>query len=99
VRRHAAGDRRGAGHVALPLRRGRRGGGGGQRSRLSGRRRHRPGENFGYAFVEPTSTVQYCLPIARAWSFAAGDTVVAARVRDVDGRLGPAREIVVRVGR
>ena len=57
------------------------------------------GENFGYAFVEPTSTVQYCLPIARAWSFAAGDTVVAARVRDVDGRLGPARELVVRVGR
>jgi hypothetical protein len=56
------------------------------------------GENdFGYAFVNAASTVQYCLPIARPWAFPVGDTVVAARVRDVDGRIAPAREIVVRV--
>lgn len=59
----------------------------------------RHGENFGYAFVDAGSTIQYCLPIAQAWAFPSGDTIVAARVRDVDGRVGPAREILVRVRR
>ena len=53
----------------------------------------------GFAFVNPASSVQYCLPIALAWAFPDGDTVVAARVRDVDGRMSAVREIVVRVGR
>ena len=52
----------------------------------------------GYAFVSAESTVQYCLPIAAAWAFPRGDTIVAARVRDIDGRAGATREIVVRVG-
>jgi hypothetical protein len=52
----------------------------------------------GFGFVSPDSTVQYCLQIAKAWAFPSGDTVVAARVRDVDGNAGAAREIVVRVG-
>jgi hypothetical protein len=40
---------------------------------------------------------QFCVPIARGWAFAVGDTIVAARARDVDGNLGPVDEIVVRV--
>jgi hypothetical protein len=55
--------------------------------------------SFEYGFVDAGSDVQYCMPIARAWSFAVGDTIVAARVRDVGGTLSAAREIVVRVQR
>jgi hypothetical protein len=51
----------------------------------------------GFAFVSPQSSVQYCLPIARPWRFPTGDTVIAARVRDTAGVLGPIREIVVRI--
>lgn len=50
-----------------------------------------------FAMVTPVSTSQFCIPIAKAWAFPAGDTVVAARVRDVAGNLGPMREMVVRV--
>lgn len=50
-----------------------------------------------YAFVDSASELQYCLPIAEAWSFAVGDTIVAARVRDVAGVVSATREIVVRV--
>jgi hypothetical protein len=53
---------------------------------------------FGYGFVDSSSTVQYCLPIEHAWSFPPGDTIVAARVRDVDGGVGLTQQIVVRVG-
>ncbi len=52
---------------------------------------------FGFGFVDETSLVQFCLPIARDWAFPTGDTIVAARVRDVDGRLSAEREIVIRV--
>jgi hypothetical protein len=50
-----------------------------------------------YAFVNGASTVQFCLPIALSWAFPAGDTMVAARVRDVDGEVSSPQEIVVRV--
>jgi len=50
-----------------------------------------------FAMLTPLSTSQFCIPIAKAWAFPAGDTVVAARVRDVAGNLGPVREMVVRV--
>jgi hypothetical protein len=50
-----------------------------------------------FEFVDPHSTVQYCLPIVPAWGFGSGDTVVAARVRDTSGTVGPAAEIRVRV--
>lgn len=53
--------------------------------------------SFGYGFVDPNSTIQYCLPIAAPWGFPLGDTVVAARVRDTSGAVGAAQEIVVRV--
>ena len=55
--------------------------------------------SFEYGFVDATSERQYCLPIARAWNFALGDTIVAARVRDVTGAVSAVREIVVRVQR
>jgi hypothetical protein len=57
------------------------------------------GDNFGFAFVDPDSTIQYCFPIASAWAFPAGETIVAARVRDIDGAVGLSSEIVVEVGR
>jgi hypothetical protein len=57
----------------------------------------RPQPSDQYAFIDPTSDLQFCLPIDAAWSFATGDTIVAARVRDVTGVVGSAREIVVRV--
>jgi hypothetical protein len=53
--------------------------------------------SFGYTFVDPTSTIQYCLPIAQPWGFPLGDTIVAARVRDTSGTVGAPQEIVVRV--
>lgn len=54
-------------------------------------------DRFGdFSFVGQASTVQFCLPIAGAWPFPIGDTVVAARLRDVSGAVGPVREIVVR---
>ena len=40
---------------------------------------------------------QFCIPIARAWAFPDGDTIVAARVRDVQGNVGPTREMVIRI--
>jgi hypothetical protein len=52
---------------------------------------------FGFAFVDSATSVQFCLPIAAAWAFAAGDTVVAARVADESGNVGETHEIVVRV--
>ena len=52
-----------------------------------------------FGFVDSASQVQFCLPIARAWAFPQGDTIVAARVRNVVGNVGDAREIVVRIQR
>jgi hypothetical protein len=51
----------------------------------------------GFGFVDRDSSVQFCLLIARPWAFPAGDTVVAARVRDTGGGLSDPVEIVVRV--
>lgn len=52
---------------------------------------------FGFGFVDVATTVQFCLPIARAWSFPDGDTIVSARLRDLDGNVGFPAEIVVRI--
>jgi hypothetical protein len=49
------------------------------------------------ATLSTRSTAQFCIPIARAWAFQSGDTVVAARVRDVQGMIGPVSEMVIRV--
>jgi hypothetical protein len=57
----------------------------------------RRGNDFGYAFYEPSSKVQFCLPIARTWAFPVGDTVIAARARDIIGNVGEIRELIVRI--
>jgi hypothetical protein len=55
-------------------------------------------DDFGnFAFVDERSTIQFCLPIAKAWEFQAGDTIAAARVRSIDGGLSQPEEIVIRV--
>jgi hypothetical protein len=50
--------------------------------------------------VRPGSTLtqaQFCIPIAKAWAFPDGDTIVAAQVRDNSGAVGSPREMVVRI--
>ena len=51
-----------------------------------------------FHFVDPSSTLQFCTPIAQGWSFSPGTTIVKARVRDALGFTGPDREIAVQVG-
>lgn len=50
-----------------------------------------------YNFVDAASTLQFCAFIESVTAFTVGDTVVTARLRDVDGNVGPPRLIVVRV--
>lgn len=50
-----------------------------------------------FNFIDPLTELQYCLPIAKAWAFPVGDTIVAARVRDAGGTVSGVREIVIRV--
>lgn len=50
-----------------------------------------------FEFVAENSEAQFCVPVARAWSFPTGDTIVAARLRDVSGNYGAVREMVVRI--
>ena len=51
-----------------------------------------------FAFVDPTTDIQFCADLADAERFAPGDTIVAARMSDLGGTFGAIREIVVRVG-
>ena len=50
-----------------------------------------------FHFVDPQSTVEFCGFISFPLRFADGDTIVTARVRDINGILGPPRQIVIRV--
>ena len=54
-------------------------------------------EGFGFGFVNNESTIQYCAFVGPAFAFAAGDTVLAVRLRDVTGTVGPPSEMVLRV--
>lgn len=47
--------------------------------------------------VSAAAERQFCGAVAGSLSFPVGDTVVTARVRDVDGNLGPTRQIIVRI--
>jgi hypothetical protein len=51
----------------------------------------------GFDTVNEDSTLQFCIPIARAWALPVGDTIFAARVRDQAGNFSAPQEIVVRV--
>lgn len=55
------------------------------------------GAEADFTFVSATTQAQFCAFIARSFEFAFGDTVLAARVRDVNGGYGPREEIVMRV--
>ena len=50
-----------------------------------------------FAFVDATSTVQFCALIAEPFGFPMGDTVVSVRVRDSSGTPGAAKSFVVRI--
>ncbi len=53
---------------------------------------------FGQAsFVVARSRAQFCLPVDRLLAFRDGDTRITAQVRDVAGKLGPAKRLIVRV--
>lgn len=45
----------------------------------------------------PVTTVQFCDQVSTLAAFPTGDTVVTVKVRDANGDLGPARQIVIRV--
>lgn len=49
-----------------------------------------------FAFVDERTDVQFCIPLARAWDFPGGDTIVSARLRDVGGGEGIPAAIVIR---
>ena len=54
-------------------------------------------ERSSFSFVDPTTVIQFCAPIPLAEAFPPGDTVLAARMSDLDGITGAVREMVVRV--
>jgi hypothetical protein len=45
----------------------------------------------------PVTTVQFCDQVSTLAAFPTGDTVVTVKVRDANGDLGPAKQIVIRV--
>ena len=47
--------------------------------------------------VADDTTVQFCGFIGQNLTFPAGDTLVTARVRDLQGNLGPPRQLLIRV--
>lgn len=54
---------------------------------------------YDYGYANDASTTQFCSPkITSVLAFPAGDTVITARLRDVDGNLGNPAAILVRVG-
>jgi len=50
-----------------------------------------------FAFIDDTSTVQFCALIAEPFGFPLGDTTISVRVRDSTGQPGPPASFVVRV--
>jgi hypothetical protein len=49
-----------------------------------------------FSFVNPESTTQFCMIVARAWNFPKGDTLVSVRLRDRDGNPGPVKTMILR---
>ncbi|GBD26995.1 hypothetical protein HRbin30_02339 [bacterium HR30] len=49
-----------------------------------------------FAFVNPETTQQFCMAVARAWEFPVGDTILTVRVRDVKGNPGPPKKLRIR---
>lgn len=53
-------------------------------------------KNGEYSFVNNESTTQFCMIVARAWAFPAGDTLLSVRVRDSEGNPGPVKHMRIR---
>jgi hypothetical protein len=47
--------------------------------------------------IVPNAAVQFCDFVAATTAFPPGETLISAQLRDVDGNVGPTRQIVVRV--
>ncbi len=50
-----------------------------------------------FAFVDPTTDIQFCADLSDTERFPPGNTILAARMSDLDGVFGAPREIVIRV--
>lgn len=50
-----------------------------------------------YAFVDPASEAQFCGFMSAPLAFPSGETTITVRVRDVDGNVGPERQIILAV--
>jgi hypothetical protein len=50
------------------------------------------------AFLGIGTQVQFCAPVTGTIAFPDGDTLVTARLRDVDGNVGPLRQMRIRIG-
>jgi len=51
-----------------------------------------------FRFMSSNTTMQFCGVIGKVLEFQSGDTVITARLRDLNGNLGPSSQIVVRIG-
>jgi hypothetical protein len=49
-----------------------------------------------YSFIDKTSTIQFCMMVARAYAFPEGDTMLSVRLRDAAGNLGPVTLLRIR---
>ena len=49
-------------------------------------------------FVGSGTQAQFCLLVSRTLLFPTGDTILTVHTRDVAGNLGPAQQLIVRVG-
>ena len=50
-----------------------------------------------YAFMHPMTTTQFCGLINDPLAFPAGDTRITARIRDEDGNISAAQQIILRI--
>jgi hypothetical protein len=52
--------------------------------------------NGEYRFANPQSLLEFCATMAQPMKFPKGDTLLTVRLRDVKGRTGETRQIIVR---
>jgi hypothetical protein len=49
-----------------------------------------------FSYLDPETTTQFCMVVARAWKFGYGDTLISARLRDTKGNPGPVEKMILR---
>src|SRR5206468_2390576 len=52
--------------------------------------------NGEYAFVNKSTTTQFCMLVAHAYAFPEGDSILSVRLLDVDGNPGPVARMRIR---